>query len=151
MAEKQTFEAVLEKHPGMEATGITVPFDVEQVFGSKRVPVKAVINGSVYRGSIVRMGGKYCLGIPKIFREAAGVKAGEHIVVTIERDAEERTVAVPNDLASALSKSGLSDAFNAMSYTHRKEHIRAIDEAKAPETRARRIAKALEMVAAKTK
>ncbi|MFM9904641.1 MAG: YdeI/OmpD-associated family protein [Pyrinomonadaceae bacterium] len=151
MADKQTFETVLIQHPGMEATGVTIPFDVEEVFGAKRVPVKAVVNGEVYRGSIVRMGGEYCLGIPKIFREAAGISAGDHIVVTIERDDEERVVAVPADLASALAKSGLSETFDAMSYTHRKEHVRAIEEAKAPETRARRIAKTIEMVAAKKK
>ena len=149
MAEKQTFEAVLEKHPGMEATGITIPFDVEKVFGAKRVPIKAWINGAEYRGSIVRMGGVSCLGIPKVFREAAVINAGDHIVVTIERDTEVRTVSVPKDLADALIENRLSDAFEAMSYTHRKEHVRAIEEAKAPETRIRRIQKAIEMIAAK--
>ncbi|CAN5397976.1 hypothetical protein BH20ACI2_BH20ACI2_06950 [soil metagenome] len=58
MADKQTFETTLDKHPTMNATGITIPFNVEAVFGSKRVPVKATVNAAVYRGSIVRMGGK---------------------------------------------------------------------------------------------
>jgi len=40
MADKQIFEATLEKHEKLEATGITVPFDVEAVFGAKRVPVR---------------------------------------------------------------------------------------------------------------
>ncbi len=53
MAEKQTIEVVLEKHEKLDATGITIPFDVEKIFGAKRVPVKAEINGAVYRGSIV--------------------------------------------------------------------------------------------------
>ena len=148
MAEKQTFETVLEKHPWMNATGIMIPFDVEKVFGAKRVPVKALINGVIYRGSIVRMSGKYMLGIPKVFREAAGIKSGDHIVVTIEKDLEVRTVSVPKDLADALIEKGLSDSFSAMSYTHRKEHVRAIEEAKSPETRMRRIQKAVEMIAA---
>lgn len=116
-------------------------------FGAKRAPVKAVINGAEYRGSIVRMGGKYMLGVPKTFREAAGISAGDHIVVTIERDAEIRTVSVPEDFTEALARGGLTDAFDAMSYTHRKEHVRAIEEAKAPETRLRKIAKAVEMIA----
>ncbi|MEQ1603934.1 MAG: DUF1905 domain-containing protein [Pyrinomonadaceae bacterium] len=68
MAEKQTFETVLIKHDKLDATGIEIPFDVEAVFGAKRVPVKAVIKGAEYRGSIVRMGGKYMLGVPKEFR-----------------------------------------------------------------------------------
>ncbi|SRR5258706_2143225 len=151
MAEKQTFETMLIKHDKLDATGIEIPFDVEAMFGSKRVPVKAFINGEVYRGSIVRMGGKYMLGIPKTFREAAGINAGDHIVVTIEQDTDERTVTVPKDLAETLSRKGLKDAFDAMSYTHRKEHVRAIEDAKAPETRLRRIEKAVEMVIAKKK
>jgi bifunctional DNA-binding transcriptional regulator/antitoxin component of YhaV-PrlF toxin-antitoxin module len=146
VAEKQTFETVLIKHDKLDATGIEIPFDVEAVFGAKRVPVKAVVNEAEYRGSIVRMGGKFMLGIPKAFREAAGIAAGDHIVVTIEKDTAERTVTVPDDLASALSESGLTEAFEAMSFTHRKEHVRAIEEAKAPETRSRRIQKAIEMV-----
>lgn len=147
MAAKQTFKAVLEKHPTMNATGITVPFDVEEVFGAKRVPVVATINKAKYRGSVVRMGGRYMLGIPKEFRDRAGIEAGNHIVVTLERDSGERTVDVPADFAKALKKAALRNRFDAMSYTHRKEHVRAIEEAKAAETRTRRIDKAIEMIA----
>lgn len=86
MAEKQTFTAVLEKHAKLDATGIVIPFDVEKVFGAKRVAVKALINDVEYRGSIVRMGGRYLLGIPKAVREAAGVNAGEKVVITVEKD-----------------------------------------------------------------
>ena len=151
MSDKQTFATVLIKHEKLDATGIEIPFDVETVFGAKRVAVKTVINGQEYRGSIVRMGGKYMLGIPKVFREAAGINAGDHIVVTIEQDTTERVVDVPADLAAQLSIYSLRDAFDALSYTHRKEHIRAIEEAKAPETRLRRVEKAVAMIAAKKK
>ena len=91
---KQTINVKLEKHEKLDATGITIPFDVEEIFGAKRVPVKATVNGAEYRGTIVRMGGKYMLGIPKVFREAAGVKAGDNIVVTLQKDVEERIVAI---------------------------------------------------------
>lgn len=149
MADKQTFETVLEKHANMQATGITIPFDVEEVFGAKRVPVIAVVNGAEYRGSIVRMGGKYMLGIPKAFREAAGIAAGDNIVVTVQRDTSERVVETPPDLALAIADACLTDVWNALSYTHKKEHVRAVTEAKQPETRTRRIAKAVEMMADK--
>ncbi len=149
MAEKQTFTATLEKHAKLDATGIVIPFDVEEIFGAKRVAVKAVINGAEYRGSIVRMGGKYMLGIPKVFREAAGISAGDNIVITVEKDTEERTVALPKDLAVELKKNGLIDAWDDLSYSHRKEHVRAIEEAKQTETRLRRIEKAVAMIAAK--
>lgn len=121
MAEKQTFAVVLEKHPRMEATGITIPFDVEAVFGAKRVPVKATVNGAEYHGSVVRMGGKYMLGIPKAFREAAGIKAGDNIVVTLEKDSEKRVVTPPKDLVAALSKNkDAGRAWEKMSYTTEK-------------------------------
>jgi bifunctional DNA-binding transcriptional regulator/antitoxin component of YhaV-PrlF toxin-antitoxin module len=149
MAQKQTIEVTLEKHPQMEATGITIPFDVEKVFGAKRVPVKATVNGAVYRGSIVRMGGKYMLGIPKAFREEAGIAAGDNIVITLEPDTAPREVVVPADFAKAIKKGGLTPAWDKLSYTHRKEHVRAIEEAKRAETRTKRIEKALEMLAKK--
>lgn len=142
---------MLTKHAKLDATGIEIPFDVEVVFGAKRVPVKAVINGAEYRGSIARMSGNYMLGIPKEFRERAGIAAGDNIVITIEKDTAERTVETPSDLAAALEGSNLEDAWNKLSYTHRKEHVRAIEEAKAADTRTRRINKAIEMAATKRK
>ncbi|MEO7673604.1 MAG: YdeI/OmpD-associated family protein [Pyrinomonadaceae bacterium] len=149
MAEKQTIEVVLEKHKSMEATGITIPFDVEKVFGAKRVPVKAEINGAVYCGSIVRMGGKYILGIPKAFREKAGIVAGDDIVITIELDDTPRIVETPTDFAEAIKDAGLSGAWDKLSFTHKKEHIRAIEEAKHEATRINRIEKAIAMMASK--
>ena len=146
MADKQTFETVLEKHPTMNATGITIPFDVAEVWGSKRVPVVATVNGAEYRGSVVVMGGKYMLGIPKAFRDAAGIAAGDNIVVTLERDLAERTVDPPPDLAAAIAENKLGEAWDKLSYTHKKEHVRSIVEAKQEATRFRRIAKTIEMI-----
>lgn len=151
MSEKQTFEVLLEKHEKTDATGITIPFDVEQVFGAKRVPVKIKINDAQYRTTIFHMKGKYMLVVPKAFREAAGVKGGEMISVEIERDTEKRTVEVPEDFAEALRKSNLTDAFAKMSYTHQKEYVNAINEAKKQQTRARRIEKSLEEISKKKK
>ncbi|PYS98456.1 MAG: antitermination protein NusB [Acidobacteria bacterium] len=151
-AAKQTIKVKLEKHEKLDATGITIPFDVDEVFGAKRVAVKATVNGAVYRGSIVRMGGKYMLGIPKAFRVEAGVKAGDNIVVTIEKDSEERTVDVPADLAKELKKDkSLGDAWKKMSFTIRKEQARTIEDAKKPETRVRRLEKTLELLRSKAK
>ena len=151
MAEKQIFEVLLEKHENMDATGITIPFDVEKVFGAKRVPVKVWINGAEHRSTIVRMGGKFVLGVPKVFRDAANIKAGETITVTMEKDSEKRTVEVPKDFADALKKANLQDVFSKLSYTHQKEYVRAIVEAKKEETRMRRIEKAIEIISLKKK
>jgi hypothetical protein len=151
MAEKQTFDTVLEKHENMDATGITIPFDVKEVFGAMKVPVKVRINDAEYRSTIFHMGGKYMMVVPKHFREAAGVRAGETITVTMEKDTEKRTVEAPPDLADALKKAGLSEIFEKMSYTHQKEYVNAVKEAKKEETRVRRIEKTLEILAAKGK
>src|SRR5688500_13508437 len=127
MSAKQTITVKLEKHEKLDATGITIPFDVEEIWGAKRVPVKAEINGAHYRGWIVRMAGKYMLGIPKVFREAAGIKAGDNIVVTLERDADERTVTPPADLASELKKDkNLQAAWDKLSFTLKKENARGL-------------------------
>ncbi len=140
---------MLEKHPTMNATGITVPFDVEEIFGSKRVQVVATINKAKYRGSVVRMGGTYMLGIPREFREMAGIEAGNHIVVTWEKDTAPRVVTVPADFEKALKKNkDAAAAWEKLSYSHRKEYVGAIDEAKKPETRVRRIEGAVKMIAA---
>lgn len=150
MPAKQTIEVVLEKHPTMQATGITIPFDVEEVFGSKRVAVRATVNGAVYRGSIVRMGGRYMLGIPKAFRDEAGIAAGETIKVTVEADDQPRTVNVPDDLAAAIESAGLLHAWEKLSYTHKKEYARAVEEAKRTETRFKRIEKTIETLTGKS-
>lgn len=151
MAEKQTFETTLEKHEKMDATGITIPFDVEKVFGAKRVPVKVWINGAEHLSTIVRMSGKYVVGVPKIFREAAKVKAGDLITVTLEKDSSERTVEVPQDFAAAMKKANVTDVFEKMSYTHCKEYVLSVEEAKKEETRNRRIEKNIEMLIGKRK
>lgn len=145
------FETILEKHEKMDATGITIPFDVQAVFGKKKVPVRVSINGAEYRSTIFFMGGRYMMVVPKVFREAAGVKAGEKITVTMEKDEEKRTVEIPNDLAAALEKSGLSEVFSKMSYTHQKEYVNSISDAKREQTRARRIEKTIEMLKEKRK
>lgn len=149
MVEKQIFEASLEKHENIDATGITIPFDVEKVFGAKRVPVKISINGAEHRSTIVRRDGKYCLVIPKIFREAAGVKAGEMFSVTLEKDTEKRLVEIPPDFAEALQKADLTETFAKISHTHQKEYVNSITEAKREETRVGRITKAIEKIRAK--
>ena len=135
----------------MEATGITIPFDVEKVFGAKRVPVKVSINGVEYRSTIMKMSGKFMMAVPKIFREAAKINAGEMITVTMEKDTEKRAVEVPKDLAEALKKADLTDVFAKMSFTHQKEYARAIEDAKKEETRLRRIEKTIEQLISKRK
>ena len=105
------------------------------------MPVRVTINGYEYRSTIARMGGRHLIPLARPHREAARVMAGETVEVTVDPDTAERTVDVPADLAAALEAAGVRERFDRLSHTARKEHVRAIEGAKQPTTRARRIEK----------
>jgi hypothetical protein len=144
------FKTTIMLAEGMNATGIIVPDAVVGKLGQGKKPkVVVTLKGYVYRSTVAVMGGKFMLPLAKEHRDEAGVKGGDTVEVTLEVDAAPREVDVPKDLAAALKAAGLRKAFDALAFTHRKEHVRAIEEAKAPETRTRRIEKAVAMAAAK--
>ena len=117
--------------------------------GAKRFPVVATVNGYTWRTSVVRMGGEFLLGLNRAVRQEAGVEAGDTVDVVLELDTAERTVEVPEALATALAADpAAAAAFEGLAYTHRKEYARWIAEAKRDETRQRRLAQALEMLRA---
>jgi len=144
------FMTAIMQAEGMNATGIVVPDEVVTKLGQGKKPKVVVsLKGYSYRSTVAVMGGKFMLPLAKEHRDKAGVKAGDKVEVSLEPDAAPREVAVPKDLAAALKKAGAQATFEKLAFTHRKEHVRAIEEAKAPETRARRIEKAVAMVLAK--
>ena len=129
---------------GKTATYFEVPLDVPAVFGRARAPVRVKIGGHTYRSTIAPYGGRYLLPLNRANREAAGVAAGDAVEVEIELDEEPRVVAVPEDLAAALAGDpDAAAAFEGLSYTHRREYVQWIVEAKREETRRRRIEKTL--------
>jgi hypothetical protein len=126
---------------------VPVTFDPKAVFGKIRAPVKVTLNGYTYRSTIAAMGGPPCVPLRKSNREAAGLKGGETIDVRLELDTDTREVVPPADFVRALeSTPGASAGWNALSYSHRREHGEASEGAKKPDTRARRIANAIKMV-----
>jgi hypothetical protein len=143
------FRATLGLH-GKTATGFEVPPKVvEQLGSTKRPPVQVTINGYTYRNTVAVMGGKYMVGVSAEHRKAARISAGDKLEIELVLDREPREVAVPADLARALK--GDPDAkrrFDALSYSHRKEWVRSIEDAKTPETRQRRIDKAMSAMSA---
>jgi hypothetical protein len=146
------FKTAITQAEGMDATGIVVPDAVvEKLASGKRPKVSVTLNGYTYRSTVAVMGGQFMLPLAKVHREAAGVKPGQKVEISLELDAAPREVEIPKDLAAALKEAGLRAAFDKLAFSHRKEHVRAIEEAKAPETRARRIEKAVAMVQAKAK
>ena len=125
-----------------------IPFDVEKEFGSKRPKVKAMIEGVPYRGTLVRMGSEYhMLLILKGIREQIGKTFGDEIKVIVEPDAEPRIIEIPKDLSKEFKKDKQAKAiFDKLSYTHRREYVRWIEEAKRAETRQTQIIKTIEML-----
>ena len=146
------FTAVIMKHPALDAAYIEIPFDVEEVFGNINVKVKATFDGKLYRGSIVRMDGCYMIGITRALRQEIGKGPGDQLSVIIEKDDEQRIVNVPEDLEISLKKvPGLLEKFQKQSYTHQKEYVEWINEAKKEETREQRISQTVEMIMEKKK
>ena len=147
MAEKQTFRAEI-KNAGGGGAFVEIPFDVEKKFGSKRPKVRAMIEGVPYRGILTRMGSEcHMLIILKGIREQVGKTFGDEIEVTIELDAEPHVIEIPKDLMREFKKDKQAkDFFDKLSYTHRKEYVTWINEAKKEETRQSRILKTIEML-----
>lgn len=147
MGQKHSFRAAIES-TGDGGAFVTIPFDVEQVFGKKRVKVWAAIDGEHYRGSLVRMGGPcHILGIRKDIREKIGKSYGDEVEVTLEEDTQPREVTVPLDLMQAFEDQPAAwQLFKQLSYTHQKEYVSWIEEAKRAETRRNRIARTVEML-----
>ena len=143
------FRALVERGEG-SVCAIQIDFDVEQAFGKRgRVPVRGTLNGAPFRGSLFPMGGCHFMVVNRHLRAAAGVSGGETVPVLMERDDEPRTVEAPADFARALKSNEEAQAvWDKLSYTHRREHVEHIEEAKKPETRLRRIEKSVRMLAA---
>lgn len=147
MNKKVTFDGKLEKNDG-GGSFIQLSRAVSERFpGRGGVRVVGTVGGVAVRSSLMAVGdGTRCLGVHKATIEAAGFSLGDKLHVVLEVDDAPREVEVPEDFAKALG--ALRARFDALSYTCRKEHVQAIVEAKKPETRERRIAKAIEMIKA---
>jgi hypothetical protein len=133
------------KSAGKTAAGIVVPDEfVEALGGNQRPKVKVTVAGYTYRSSIARMGGVFMLSVTNETRERAGIAAGQTHDFDIELDTEPREVAVPADLQAALdAEPAARERFEKLSYTAKRVLVEPVTGAKSPETRARRIERAL--------
>ena len=126
---------------GKTATGIEVPVEVIESLGTSQGPAVTVTLGEhTYRTTVAKRGGRYLVPLSAENRSAAGVAAGDEVDVDIALDDAPREVTLPADLDAALDPDARA-AYDALSYTHRKEWVRWVEEAKKPETRAARIEK----------
>ena len=139
------FTATIVRHgPGAY---FELPFDPRETFGKVRAPVNVTLNGFTFRTTVMAMGGPPCIGLRASNREAAKVDGGDRVVVRVVLDTEARVVTPPADLVKALKAAPSAWArWQELSFTHQREHAEAVESAKKPDTRARRVAKAVETV-----
>lgn len=138
------FSAKLEEAGG---GGMYIPFphDVKKEFGKGRVPIECTIDGEPYRGSMIKYGTPYhVIIVLKTIREKIKKGAGDTVKVWLKEDRGERIVKIPDDFKNLLKKSKLEIVFDKMSYSHKKEWMLWINDAKKEETRLRRMKKAIE-------
>ncbi|MEI7933265.1 MAG: YdeI/OmpD-associated family protein [Alphaproteobacteria bacterium] len=139
---KRIFTVTIEPMGPMSA--IRVPFDPREVFGKVQPAVKVTLNGYTYRSTISAMGGGPWIPLRRSNLEAAGLKGGETLLVTLELDTEPRVVTPPADLEAALKAAPIAwEGWQKFSFTHQREYAEAVDGAKRPETREKRIALAV--------
>ena len=134
---------------GKTAAGMEIPADVVEALGAgRKPPVRVTINGHTYRSTVASMGGSFWIGVSNDNRAKAGVAAGQEVDVDLELDTEPREVTVPPDLRAALDGDpAAARFFDGLSYSNRLRHVLSIEDARTPETRQRRIDKAVASLA----
>lgn len=146
------FKAIIKQSGTMNAAFVEFPFSTEKLFNKKgQVKIKAIFDEKVeYRGSLAKMKSEcHILGLTQEVRKRLGKTFGDEVSVFLLEDQEERTVEIAEDIALVFNKNHEAKVlFNNMSYTHKKEYIRWIEEAKKPETRENRKAKMITMIMA---
>jgi len=144
------FRVKLQGVDGMDAAALRPPFDVPTVFGTKaRVPVRGTINGYPFRSSLCNMGSGHMMVVNKQMREGGKCKAGDLVEVVLQRDRDERVVEVPSEIKKVIASNKTAEkTWESLSFTHQKEWLRAIGEAKREETKQARIKKMMDALKA---
>lgn len=149
----KTFKArLMSKGPGGAWTYLAIPFSVEQAFGSKaRVAVSGTMNGFAFQNSLMPEGdGTHAMMVSKALQAGAKASAGDLVSVTMDVDRSERVVSLPSELTNALAgNQKAAAAFEALSYSHRKEFADWVASGKKEETRLSRAQKSIFMVLAR--
>ncbi|MCU7614445.1 YdeI/OmpD-associated family protein [Chryseobacterium sp. GMJ5] len=144
------FKAIIKQSGTMNAAFVEFPFSVKELFGKKgQVKIKALFDDSIeYRGSLAKMKSEcHILGLTQEIRKKLGKTFGDEVSVSLLEDKEERTVEISDDILTVFKENKIAkEIFDKMSYTHRKEYIRWIEEAKKPETRENRKTKMIQMI-----
>lgn len=149
---KYEFVGIIQKHEGINAAFVEFPYNVEKEFGQRgMVKVKITAEGYTWRSSLAKMGqGCHWIGLTQAVRKIINKNPGDKVQLIVEKDMEERTVEIPQELKKIFAKEKeVAAYFEKLSYTYRKEYVQWINDAIKAETRIRRIEKTVEMLKAK--
>jgi hypothetical protein len=136
------FTAHIERGTTKDTMGLVIPAEVVEALGAgRRPPVTITIGGYTYRSTVASMGGRFLVGIATEHRPHLALQGRDEVEVTLAVDAAPRDTPIPPDLETALREAGVLDTFRALAPSHRKEHVRHVEEAKSAATRERRIVK----------
>ncbi len=145
----QTFKTKLVAGESKNVTGIVVPDKVIAALGGGQRPrLKIDVNGYEFTAAPGRMAGKTMISFSAAHRAASGFSAGQEMTVRLELATAPEAIDAPEDLKAALAEAGIADAFSKAAPSKRKEWVRQVLEAKAEDTRRRRIQKVVEAVRA---
>lgn len=149
----QAFNAKIMPAKTKGGAYIEIPFNVEEIYGAKRVKVIATFDSVPYRGSLVKMDTDcHIIGITKSIREQIGKTIGDTVVVTLKKDDAPRIVELPDEMKSYFEQNAEALQFwNTLSYSVQKKNIDSINSAKKEETRAKRLAALLQKIQNKEK
>lgn len=148
---KLVFEAEIIAEENSGGAFVKFPYEVEELFGTRgRVPVLATFDGEPYRGSLVKMGMDcHLLLVLKDIRQKIGKQAGDLVQITVELDDQMWVIEIPRDFQTTLDDNAkANEMFKQLSYSHQRDYVLWIEEAKKETTRQRRLLKAVELLAA---
>lgn len=149
MKEKYEFDAVIKLAGPGGGAYIPFPYDPMTCFSKKNlIPIECTFDGIPYRGSIANMGAGPCIGVLKAIREKLGKGPGDSVHVVVWQDTAARQVETPPDLATALKENPIAAAaWGKLPFSHKREYVAAILDAKKEETRRARILKTIDALA----
>lgn len=144
---KQHFSAKLIRDDETSGCAIELPFDPKEAFGSFRAPVRVEINGHQFRSTTFRKGGQDFIAVNRASREAAGIEVGDTFSADMELDTDVKHIDTPEDLKQALRRRKSTQAgWEKLSFEEQKIHVAALESAKRPDIRKRRVHKILKQV-----
>jgi hypothetical protein len=139
---EQKFRTTILAGATKNVAGIEVPPSVIDALGAGQRPrVVIKLNGYSYVSTVGKMGGKHMISLSAEHRKASGLAGGDGVEVCLSIAEGEPTLSIPEELQKSLSDANLTSAFDSAAPSRRKEWVRGVLEAKAPETRDRRMAK----------